>query len=118
MIHNVPQPQFEEFIAEALKEKTNVEIHKNVSFVSLIQVCIVFMKIRVGSKLTIPQDNGHVLTTVENGTTGSKYCIRSKHMVACDGARSHVRTFLGVESEGDEGCKQGVLICSCSQRAD
>lgn len=38
MIHNIPQPDFEAFVAERLKDDPNVEIKKSVSFVSCEQV--------------------------------------------------------------------------------
>jgi hypothetical protein len=38
MIHNIPQPAFEEFVAERLAKSDFVEIRKNHSFVSLEQV--------------------------------------------------------------------------------
>lgn len=38
MIHNIPQPRFEQFVAEQLIGDPNVEIRKGVAFVSCIQV--------------------------------------------------------------------------------
>jgi hypothetical protein len=38
MIHNIPQPVFEEFIAERLGRDGEVEVRKNHSFVSCEQV--------------------------------------------------------------------------------
>lgn len=38
MIHNIPQPAFEEFIAQRLAINERVEIRKNHSFVRLDQV--------------------------------------------------------------------------------
>jgi hypothetical protein len=39
MIHNIPQPEFEHFIAKELARDPNVEIRKGVAFVSCHQVC-------------------------------------------------------------------------------
>lgn len=38
MIHNIPQPDFEQFVADELAKDSNVEIRKGVSFVSGAQV--------------------------------------------------------------------------------
>ena len=40
MIHNIPQPRFEQFVAEQLAGDTNVEIRKGVAFVSCVQVTL------------------------------------------------------------------------------
>lgn len=87
MIHNIPQPKFEQLIAEKLYAAKNADIRKGVSFVSL------------------EQSADSVITTVEERATGHKYNIRSRFVVACDGHRSKVRDFLGIESEGEDSCK-------------
>lgn len=38
MIHNIPQPAFEQFVSEYLAHDKNVDVRKGVSFVSLEQV--------------------------------------------------------------------------------
>lgn len=38
MIHNIPQPAFEKFVANELEHDENVEIQKNVTFVECKQV--------------------------------------------------------------------------------
>ena len=38
MIHNIPQPVFEQFVTDYLARDPNVDIRKGVSFVSLDQV--------------------------------------------------------------------------------
>jgi hypothetical protein len=40
MIHNIPQPAFEELIAKRLSQSSLVEIRKNHTFVSLEQVSV------------------------------------------------------------------------------
>ncbi|KAL1880272.1 hypothetical protein Plec18167_003675 [Paecilomyces lecythidis] len=90
MIHNIPQPIFEEYIADKLKFR--VEIRKNHSFLEL-------------------EDFGdHVVTTLEDKNDGSRYRVRSKHVVACDGAKSTVRKFLGIESEGENAYEMMMTI--------
>lgn len=46
---------------------------------------------------------------VENRITGEQYKIQSSYVLACDGARSKVRQYLGVESEGEDSCN---TLCS------
>jgi hypothetical protein len=38
MIHNIPQPDFEQLIAKKLADSSNVEIRKNHTFISAEQV--------------------------------------------------------------------------------
>lgn len=45
MIHNIPQPAFEDFIAKRLSKINLVEIRKNHSFVSLEQVSTIYPSI-------------------------------------------------------------------------
>ena len=87
MVHNIPQPHFEQFVATQLSHDPQVELRTGVAFVSC------------------EQDADGVLTTVEERSTKNRYRIRSKHVVACDGARSQVRTCLGIESEGEDSCR-------------
>ena len=92
MIHNIPQPVFEQFLTDVLAKDVNVDLRKGVSFVSL------------------EQDSEGVTTTVEERATGHQFQIRSKYLVACDGARSKVRAFLGVESEGEDSYETMMTI--------
>lgn len=86
MIHNIPQPKFEELLAEKLHVAPYADIRKGVSFVSL------------------KQNEDQVITTVEERATGHKYTIKSRFVVACDGHRSKVRGFLNIDSEGEDSC--------------
>lgn len=83
MIHNIPQPTFEELIAKYLERDEEFEIRKNHSFVSCKQF------------------SDTVITTVEDRGAKREYKIRSNHVIACDGAKSKVREFLGIGSEGE-----------------
>lgn len=51
------------------------------------------------------QNSQGVLTTVEERATGHQTIIRSQYVVACDGARSAVRSHLNVESDGEDSCE-------------
>lgn len=45
MIHNIPQPAFEDFITKRLSKISLVDIRKNHSFVSLEQVSTIYSNI-------------------------------------------------------------------------
>ncbi|TID17558.1 FAD binding domain-containing protein [Venturia nashicola] len=92
MIHNIPQPDFEQFVADELATDPNVEIRKGVAFVS-------------GA-----QNKHEVLSKVEERATGRQYVIRSQHVIACDGGRSAVRSMLGIECEGEDSYETMMTI--------
>ncbi|KAF2014634.1 FAD binding domain-containing protein [Aaosphaeria arxii CBS 175.79] len=92
MIHNIPQPDFEQFVAWHLEKDPNVEIRKGVAFVSC------------------DQNGDFVTTTVEERATKEQWQVVSRHVVACDGARSQVRKFLRIESEGEDGYETMMTI--------
>ena len=92
MIHNIPQPVFEKFVTDNLAQDPNVDIRKGVSFIALEQT---------------PTD---VLTTVEERASGHQFQIRSRYVVACDGARSKVREHLGIESDGEHSYETMMTI--------
>ncbi|PMD39449.1 3-propionate hydroxylase [Hyaloscypha variabilis F] len=83
MIHNIPQPVFEQFVAERLAQDGIVDIRKNHSFVSC------------------KQDKDRVVTVIEDRGARKRYEICSKHVIACDGAKSKVRETLQIQSEGE-----------------
>lgn len=56
------------------------------------------------------QESGGVQTVVSERATGSQFTIQSQYVTACDGARSAVRSYLNVESEGEDSCQ--LLIIS------
>lgn len=78
MLHNVPQPELEKLLASGLEGQ--VEIRKGHSFVSCVN------------------DNDVVTTVIEDRLNGEQYFIQSKHLIACDGAKSKVREFLGIRT--------------------
>ncbi|KAH9210423.1 3-propionate hydroxylase [Leptodontidium sp. 2 PMI_412] len=92
MIHNIPQPRFEEFVASRLVQDGVVEVWKNHSFVSCKQI------------------DDRVVTVVENRGNKSLYNICSRHVVACDGAKSRVRQTLGIECEGESSYETMMTI--------
>ncbi|KAJ5019826.1 hypothetical protein K4K57_009289 [Colletotrichum sp. SAR 10_99] len=92
MIHNVPQPDFERFVAEKLAFDTNVELRKGVAF-----VCC-------------EQRGDRVITTVEERVTKKRWAIASNYVIGCDGAKSEVRKSLNIETEGEDGYETMMTI--------
>ncbi|KAF9766319.1 hypothetical protein IL306_001298 [Fusarium sp. DS 682] len=92
MIHNIPQPDFEEYLAEKLSDEDLVDIRKGVSFVSLMQT------------------KDSVTTVVEERATGQLYKVRSKYVIACDGAKSKVREYVGIQSDGEDSYETMMTI--------
>ncbi len=110
MIHNIPQPAFEQFVAEHLEKDSVVEVRKNHSFVNCEQVCP-FVEMGFNHADNTEKKGYIVTTVVENRYSRETYEIRSRHVIGCDGAKSKVREVLGIECEGESTCK-GILCCS------
>ncbi|KAG0647329.1 2,4-dichlorophenol hydroxylase [Hyphodiscus hymeniophilus] len=92
MIHNIPQPSFEELVASHLSLRKDTEIRKNHSFV------------------TCEQNGEYVTTTIEDRQAEKEYKVRSKFVIGCDGAKSKVRKCLGVKCEGESSYETMMTI--------
>ncbi|KXH30568.1 FAD binding domain-containing protein [Colletotrichum nymphaeae SA-01] len=92
VLESTPEPDFEKFIAEYLENDPNVEIRKGVGFISCEQR---------GDKVT---------TVVEERSTKRRWTVTSRHVIGCDGAKSQVRRFLGIETEGEDGYETMMTI--------
>ncbi|TPX10374.1 uncharacterized protein E0L32_008779 [Thyridium curvatum] len=92
MIHNIPQPDFEAFVADILEDDPLVEMKKNVAFI------------------TCEQDNGTVKSTIEERSTRTQWQVTSRYVIACDGAKSLVRDTLGIGCDGEEGYETMMTI--------
>ncbi|KAB8207004.1 FAD binding domain-containing protein [Aspergillus parasiticus] len=92
MIHNIPQPEFEDLIARELPNHDLVEVRKNHSFVRL------------------ENRSDCVLASIEDRSTQRVYTVRCTYLVGCDGAKSAVRRFLGIESEGEDSYETMMTI--------
>lgn len=92
MIHNIPQPEFESILSSALAKSALSETRKNVSFISCTQ------------------GKERVNTVVEDRATKTEYTISSKYVIACDGAKSNVRDFLGIDCEGEDSYETMMTI--------
>ena len=84
MIHNVPQPAFEQYISEELKKQSTAQVWKGASFLSL------------------EQKKDAVTTLLEDRGTGNTYKVESQFAIACDGARSQVREFVGIKTDHED----------------
>lgn len=93
MIHNIPQPDFEQIVSDQLSESRLTEIRKNHSFVNCHNSA-----------------DGTVYTTVEDRATGETYTVRSRYLIAADGARSYVKKYLGIRSTGEDSTQTMMTI--------
>lgn len=99
MIHNIPQPMFEQLVADELSNDDNVTIIRESSFVAC------------------DERKSGVFTTVEDQSSGKNFLVRSRHVIACDGARSRVRQSLGIKCEGADSYEMMMTIhFSCNLR--
>ncbi|KAI1842426.1 hypothetical protein JX265_010416 [Neoarthrinium moseri] len=92
MIHNIPQPDFEQFLFKCLEKDPNVEIRKGAAFVSS------------------HQHDDTVTSVLEMRESKQQIEVQSRHVVGCDGAKSQVRKFLGVECEGEDSYETMMTI--------
>ena len=46
-----------------------------------------------------------VITSAIVRHTNERYQIRANYVLGCDGAKSQIRKWLGIESEGEDSCK-------------
>ncbi|KAH8646339.1 FAD binding domain-containing protein [Xylariales sp. PMI_506] len=92
MIHNIPQPDFEQFVANELKGDTNVKIRKGIAFLSAVH------------------NGDSVTSTLQVRETGERIEVRSRYLVGCDGAKSEVRNFLGIDCEGEDSYETMMTI--------
>ena len=94
MLHNIPQPELEQIIADELAKSDLVEIRKGHSFVA------------------VDQDSTReiVRTTVKERSSGKNYDITSRYLIGCDGRRSRVREALGISSEGEDSVEAMMTI--------
>lgn len=44
------------------------------------------------------------MTTIEDRSANRKYTVKSKYVIACDGAKSPVRKHLSIGTEGEDLC--------------
>lgn len=77
---NIQQCHTEQYLVEALGKHTAADLRWQSRFLGLVQ------------------HDGHV--SVQVGTPDGEYTLKARHVVACDGARSAVRSQMGLKLEG------------------
>lgn len=92
MIHNIPQPDFEQYISEELEKQSEVEVWKGISFISL------------------EQEKDVVTTFLEERSTGNTYKVESQFVIACDGARSKVRECVGISTDHEDSSTSTINV--------
>lgn len=86
--------------------------------IQLLGIVIVEAYDGKASDLSYLKHENYVLTTVHDRDSDREYIIKSTHVVACDGAKSAVRRFLGVESEGEDSCMVSLADVEGDTRTD
>ena len=94
MLHNIPQPELEQVIADELANSNLVEIRKGHSFVSLDQT----------------STGDIVRTAIKERSSEETFEITSRFVIGCDGRRSKVREALGISSEGEDSVEAMMTI--------
>jgi len=56
-------------------------------------------------RLMREQHGDQVTTLIEDRDTKKTYEVRSRHVIACDGAKSKVRETLNIDSQGESTCE-------------
>lgn len=83
MLHNIPRPELESYVAEGLANDPKKTIRKGLAFTSY------------------EQDDHGVTSTLHECSIGREWTVRSHHLIACDGAKSIVRSALGIPFVGE-----------------
>lgn len=94
MIHNLPQPEFEAFVAEELRKGGRAEVRKGWGFV----------------ESTEDSAGQRVVTVIEERGSKRRVEVRSQYVVGCDGAKSAVRQSLGIECDGEDSYEAMMTI--------
>ena len=94
MIHNIPQPDLEQLLADELSKNRLVEIRIGHSFISVDQ----------GSA------SQYVRTLVEERSSQKHYEVISKFVIGCDGRKSKIRSALRVSSDGEDSIEAMMTI--------
>jgi 2-polyprenyl-6-methoxyphenol hydroxylase-like FAD-dependent oxidoreductase len=94
MIHNIPQPDLEQLLADELAKNGLVEIRKGHSFISVDQ----------------DSTSPYVRTVIEERLSQRQYQVISRFVIGCDGRKSRVRSALGVSSEGEDSVEAMMTI--------
>ena len=89
---NIAQPRFEEVLERAVLGLPEVTLRRGLEWKSCLQLA------------------DGVTSTLEDRATGEPVKVRSRYVIACDGAGSTVRERLGIVMDGPEGIANFMTI--------
>ncbi len=89
---NIEQPRFEEILEVALAGDPHVDIRRGLEW------------------LDCSQEQGAVISTLRDRSTGNPVTLRARHVIAADGASSSVRRELAIAMDGPEVIQHHVMI--------
>ena len=89
---NIEQPNFEAVLEAAVAKQPTVEVRRGVEW------------------LGCEQGEGHVTSTLKDRETGEEIIVRSRYLIAADGAGSPVRDSLGIPMDGMDGIGNNMMI--------
>ncbi len=89
---NIAQPQFEEVLEVAVRGQSGVTLRHGLEWQSCLQLA------------------DGVTSTLLDRATGEVVKVRSRYVIACDGAGSTVRDSLGIAMDGPEGIANFMTI--------
>ena len=89
---NIEQPKFEQVVERAVAASPLIALRRGLEWQSFQS-----------------SDEG-VVSTLNERSTGETVTVRSRYLIACDGANSAVRKALGIGLEGPEGIANHMMI--------
>ena len=89
---NIAQPEFEAIVERAVRSQPNVEIRRGLEWQRCDQLTDV------------------VVSTLVERSTGAHVKVRSRYVIAADGAGSAVRDAIGIQMDGPAELQRNVMI--------
>ncbi len=89
---NIAQPRFEQVLEQAASGLSSVDIRRGLEWTGCTQAA------------------DHVASVLRDRRTGSEQIVRSRYLIAADGAGSSVRDHLGIAMEGPEALRSNMMI--------
>lgn len=89
---NIEQPKFEEVVERSVSALPSVEIRRGLEW------------------LRCDQLRDTVISTLKDRASGNEVKVRSRYLIAADGAGSTVRDGVGIPMDGPEGLQSNMMI--------